>query len=141
MKESNKKTFINFILLKCYQFLSKEDKVTKRTYLYDFDQFTQEIKPGDVLLVESHTRMGNIIRLISESTWTHAALYIGRLEEITDPSLREIVQKNSPNLTSDQLIIESVLGEGTRISCVDEYKNDHIRILRPSLLLPEDKEK
>ncbi|MCW8397188.1 YiiX/YebB-like N1pC/P60 family cysteine hydrolase [Legionella sp. PATHC038] len=141
MKESDKKTFINFILLKFYQFLSKEDNVTKRTYLYDFAQFTQEIKPGDVLLVESHTRMGNIIRLISESTWTHAALYIGRLEEITNPSLREIVQKNSPNLTSDQLIIESVLGEGTRISCVDEYKNDHIRILRPSLLLPEDKEK
>ena len=141
MKESHKNTLANFILAKFYRFLSKEDNVSKRTYLYDFEQMTQEIKPGDVLLVESHTRMGNIIRLISESTWTHAALYIGRLQEISDPSLREVVQKQVQNLTSKQLIIESVLGEGTRITGVDESKNDHIRILRPSALLPEDKEK
>ncbi|KTD00587.1 YiiX/YebB-like N1pC/P60 family cysteine hydrolase [Fluoribacter gormanii] len=141
MKEPKKNAFINVIILKFYLFLSKEDKVTKRTYLYDFEQLTQEIRPGDVLLVESHTRMGNIIRLISESTWTHAALYIGRLEDIANPSLREAVQKQTKNLDSKQLIIESMLGEGTRISSVDEYKNEHIRILRPSALLPEDREK
>lgn len=141
MKERKKNAFINFILLKFYRFLSKEDKVIKRTYLYDFEQMTQEIQPGDVLLVESHTRMGNIIRLISESTWTQAALYIGRLEDITNPSLREVVQKQTQNFTSTQFIIESILGEGTQISGVDEYKNDHIRILRPSSLLPEDREK
>ncbi|KTC91615.1 YiiX/YebB-like N1pC/P60 family cysteine hydrolase [Fluoribacter dumoffii] len=141
MRERSKKTFANFILLKFYQFLAKEDNVAKRAYLYDFKQMTHEIKPGDVLLVESHTRMGNIIRLISESTWTHAALYIGRFEEITDPSLRDLIQQNNTYLPSDQLIIESMLGEGTRVSTVDEYQNDHIRILRPSALLAEDKEK
>ncbi|WP_115707551.1 YiiX/YebB-like N1pC/P60 family cysteine hydrolase [Legionella sainthelensi] len=140
MNAQNKNTFINKILLKFYRFLSKEDRVAKRTYLYNFGQMTQEIKPGDVLLVESHTRIGNIIRLISESTWTHAALYIGRIDDITAPDLHELVQKHAKNLSSDQLIIESILGEGTRVSCVDEYKNEHIRILRPSLLLPEDRE-
>lgn len=94
MNAQNKNTFINKILLKFYRFLSKEDRVAKRTYLYNFGQMTQEIKPGDVLLVESHTRIGNIIRLISESTWTHAALYIGRIDDITTPDLHELVQKH-----------------------------------------------
>ncbi|MGL5741160.1 MAG: hypothetical protein ACRCXC_00700 [Legionella sp.] len=97
MNKHHRNALINFILLKFYRFLAKEDKVCKRTYLYDFEQLTQEISPCDVLLVESHTRIGNIIRLISESTLTHAALYIGRLQDITDPKLQELVEKYAPN--------------------------------------------
>ena len=139
--KKRKNSLINFILLKFYHFLSKEDNVTKRAYLYDFNQLTQEIKPGDVLLVESHTRIGNIIRLISESTWTHSALYIGRPQDIEDQKLCKLALKYAKKLGSDQLIIESMLGEGTKVSCVDAYKNDHIRILRPSALLPDDRQR
>jgi hypothetical protein len=141
MEQNTKNRFLSFILLKFYDFLSKEDSLPKRTYLYDYDKMIQHIKPGDVLLVESHTRIGNIIRLISESTWTHSALYIGRIDDIKEPDLRSLVSKNTNQLSSDQLIIESILGKGTIVSSVASYKNYHIRIIRPSMILSEDIDK
>ena len=32
-------------------------------------------------------------RLISKSTWTHSALYIGRPQDIAEPALREVVPR------------------------------------------------
>jgi hypothetical protein len=138
MKNSSKISLSDFILLKFYNYLSMVDSVPKRTYLYDFDQMTKEIKPADVLLVEGHTRIGNLIKLISESTWTHAAIYIGKPGDIEDKTLSEKVLEQSKALSSDQLIIESILGKGTVVSSIDSYKDEHIRILRPVGLLPED---
>ena len=46
---------------------------------YDFNRLKYEIRPGDVLLIEGRSRISNIIRTITQSPWTHAALYIGRL--------------------------------------------------------------
>lgn len=137
MQEQRQHRFLSYILSKFNNFLSKEDKLPKHTYLYDYDKMIQEIKPGDLLLVESHTRLGNIIRLISESTWTHSALYIGKAEDIKDPNLRSILSKHTTQ-PSDHLVIESILGKGTIVSSVSSYKNYHIRILRPSMILPED---
>ena len=138
MKEQTKNRFFQSILLKFYHFLSKEDALPKRTYLYDFNRMIEELKPCDVLLVESHTRIGNIIRLISESNWTHAALYIGRAADISDPELRKRLSQYSNHAPSEQLIIESILGKGTIVSTLASYRNEHLRVLRPSSLLPED---
>jgi hypothetical protein len=35
------------------------------------------LRPGDVLLVEGNTRLSSIIKYLTQSTWSHAALYIG----------------------------------------------------------------
>src|SRR5262250_2080958 len=35
------------------------------------------LEPGDVLLVEGNTRMSAAIKYLTQSTWSHAALYIG----------------------------------------------------------------
>jgi hypothetical protein len=141
MQKQTKKPLLDFLTRKASKFLSKTDNLPRRTYLYDFNQMAKEVKPCDVLLIESHTRIGNIVRLISESPWTHAALYIGRLSDIQDETLREIVSKHAKDLSSDQLLIESIIDKGTIISPLDKYKNEHIRILRPSTLLPEDAQK
>lgn len=141
MEKQSKELLINRILLRFYYFLSKSDKLPKRTYLTDFNRMAKEIKPADVLLLESHTHFGNIVRLITESTWTHAALYIGRPQDIEDQKSREIVLNYTKQFSSDQLLIESTVGYGTIISPLDKYKNEHIRIVRPSSLLPEDTQK
>ena len=33
--------------------------------------------PGDVLLIEGNTRLSVIIQYLTQSTWSHAALYVG----------------------------------------------------------------
>ena len=35
------------------------------------------LQPGDVLLVEGNTRVSVAIKYLTQSTWSHAALYVG----------------------------------------------------------------
>jgi len=57
----------------------------------DFDRLGFEMRPCDVLLVEGRSRVSDVIKTITQSQWTHAALYIGRLHDIEDETTREHV--------------------------------------------------
>jgi hypothetical protein len=35
------------------------------------------LRPGDVLLVEGKSRISGSIKYLSQSTWSHSALYVG----------------------------------------------------------------
>ena len=109
-----------------------------RSYLCDFDRIRHEVRLGDVLLIEGRNRVSHIISQVTHSPWTHAALYIGRLYDITDPALRVQVKKNYKGPIDSQMVIESILGSGTIISPLSKYKDDHVRICRPLGLTHED---
>lgn len=99
--------------------------------LCDFKRLSEELQPGDVVLVEGRTRVSGIIKLITQSAWTHAALYIGRLHDIEDRTLRNLAVQHYQRDHSEQLLLEAVIGQGTRISPLSRYANDHLRICRP----------
>ena len=109
--------------------------------LSDFDRLRYEIRPGDVILVEGRTPVSEIIKTITLSNWTHSAIYIGRLHNIDDPALREYIQKFYTGQPDDQLIIESQLGEGTIVNNIRRYKDDHLRICRPTSITRTDAQK
>ncbi len=123
---------------KIANYYSTESKDRKRAHLCDFDRISHEIIPGDVLLVEGTNRISRYIKAITLSPWTHAALYIGRLHSIEDPKMREIVRKYYHGSAGQQLIVDTVVGQGTRIRPVSTYKRDHIRICRPTGLSHSD---
>lgn len=106
----------------------------------DFNRLKYEIRPGDVLLIEGRSRVSKVIRTITQSPWTHAALYIGRLHDIEDPHLRKTVAINLKKRENVRLIIEGVLGQGTNACPLSFYRNHHIRICRPIGLTPNDAE-
>lgn len=103
----------------------------KRGYLSDFDHVCQEIRHADVILIEGRSRASLIIKHVTQSPWSHAALYIGRIDDIKDLTFRRIVERHSKYPANTQLLIESEIGLGTMISSMDRYRYDHIRILRP----------
>ncbi len=41
------------------------------------------LQPGDVLLVEGQTRVSVAIKYLTQSTWSHAALYAGQATGLT----------------------------------------------------------
>src|SRR5215510_7731907 len=41
------------------------------------DLLAPTLRPGDVLLVEGNTRVSAAIKYLTQSTWSHAALYVG----------------------------------------------------------------
>ncbi len=108
--------------------------------LTDFDRLCEELHQGDVLLVEGRTRVSHVIKSITNSPWTHSVLYIGRLDEIRDESLQEKVSEYHQGESHEQLIIESMLGEGTIIKPVTKYENEHLRICRPKGLSRSDRQ-
>lgn len=107
----------------------------------DFDRLSYEIRPCDVLLVEGRSRVSDVIKTITQSAWTHSALYIGRLVDIEDPTLREHIHWLYDGDPTDQLIIEPLLGEGTIVSPLKRYAKDHLRICRPQGLSRQDAQK
>ncbi len=105
---------------------------------FDFKQLCYEIRPGDVVLVEGRSRIAEVIKLITQSPWTHSALYIGHLYDIKDPQLRQKVLSYYNGDTEASLIIEALLGEGTVVHSINKYRHDHLRICRPSNITPKD---
>lgn len=106
--------------------------------LSDFQRLRHEIKPCDVVLVEGHSRVAHVIRTITQSRWSHAALYIGRLHDVEDPLTRQKIKAVYDGQPDTQLIIESQLGLGTVIRPLHIYENRHLRICRPRELAYAD---
>lgn len=105
---------------------------------FDFTRLKYEIRPGDVLLIEGRSRISSIIRTITQSSWTHAALYIGRPSDFdSDSEARRMI--NLANISNnEQLIIEGLLNQGTIIGPLSTYQNHHMRICRPIGITPQD---
>src|SRR3981081_1668693 len=46
------------------------------------------IEPGDVMLVEGNNRVSGIIKYLTQSTWSHGALYVGPVDGANVPDGR-----------------------------------------------------
>lgn len=118
-----------------------KDTQRKNSPLCDFERIRHEIKPCDVLLVEGRSRVSEVIKKTTQSPWSHAMLYIGRLHDIEDNRLRQTVSESYDGSPDEQLIIESELGIGTVVHPLSRYEEDHIRICRPNGLSYGDSQK
>jgi len=118
--------------------LTREPPTGNAISLYDYDRLRYEIKPGDVLLVEGRSRVSKVIRYITQSPWSHSALYIGKFHDIEDRELKKIVRQHLPKRENIRLVIESVLGRGTVVMPLSHYRGTHLRLCRPTGLSEED---
>lgn len=127
----------NWITRQVSNWLTHETQPARNS-LSDFQRLKEEIIPCDVLLIEGRSRVSRVIKGITSSSWTHSALYIGRLNDIQDPLIRTRIEMHYPGNADEQLIIEALLGEGTVVKPLRKYAQDHIRICRPKGLVSED---
>ncbi len=99
--------------------------------LCDFEKLRFELRPSDVILVEGRSRVSEVIKLITQSSWTHSMLYLGRLADIDDPQIRLKIRQSYSGDPSEQLLIEALIGQGTIVVPLSRYRDDHLRICRP----------
>lgn len=84
----------------------------------DYESLYGTLMPGDVLLVEGSQRVSNAIKYLTQSTWSHAAMFVGNaLPEPADGSER-------PRL------IEVNLGDGCIAVPLTKYDTYNTRICR-----------
>jgi len=114
------------------------DRELPSTPFCDFERTRFEIRPCDILLVEGRSRISDVIKTITLSRWTHAALSIGRLNDIEDLEIRDVVRQYYPGNPDDHLLIEALIESGTVISPLTKYQYHNLRICRPRDLAPQD---
>lgn len=85
----------------------------------DPEQLRAVLRPGDVLLVEGNTRLSTAIKYLTQSTWSHAALYVGVISGVAgeDPEPR--------------VLIEADIVKGVWAVPLSAYSGMHTRICRP----------
>ena len=87
----------------------------------------QSLQPGDVLLVEGNNHVSGVIKYLTQSTWSHAALYVGRVGDRATVDGEPLV------------LVEANLGEGVVAAPLSKYHRFHTRICRPIGLSEDDR--
>lgn len=106
----------------------------------DLAQALTELRASDVVLVEGRSRVAGMIKTITQTSWTHAALYVGRICDQDHPHIKKLLRQHYTGAETDHLLVEAELGSGTIITPIDKYFDFHVRICRPKGLTPDDTE-
>lgn len=85
------------------------------------------LQPGDVLLVEGNQRISSAIKYLTQSTWSHAAYYVGR-----EAGLRD-------KYGHPAALVEADLTDGVIAASLTKYLGYNTRICRPELITEADR--
>src|SRR6202158_1894286 len=77
------------------------------------------IEQGDVLLVEGNNRVSGIIKYLTQSTWSHAALFVGPIGGAAERH------------GQTRLLVEANIGEAVVSAPLSKYFPSHRRLCRP----------
>jgi len=78
------------------------------------------LRAGDVLLIDGNTRIAGAIKYLTQSSWSHAALYIGLAKAPPGEGEEEV-----------KVLLEADVLEGIRLVPLRAYSRNHTRICRP----------
>ena len=98
----------------------------------DLPLLRRHIRKGDVLLVEGHQRVSAIIKYLTHSSWSHAALYVGDELVQRGGPLRELAVEHFGD-EAESLVVEA-LTDGVVASPLSKYADHNVRICRPHRL-------
>lgn len=115
----------------------------------DPETLSRILQPGDVLLVEGNQKISTAIKYLTQSTWSHAALYIGDALYNGGQNHKPMSGKKEgepvttaidPKFPDGPLcLIEVELGLGCVAVPLSKYATYNTRICRPINLTPEDR--
>ena len=117
--------------------LTRQRRYYRRFVYNDAVKLKATIAPGDVLLVDGDQRVSQAVKYLTQSSWSHSALYIGDALLRRDPETRARTQRRFGR-ESRFLVLEALVAEGVVVSPLMKYIDFNIRICRPMRLRQED---
>lgn len=117
-------------------YLTTEVNLQTRRVRWEPALLKGQLRPGDVVLVEGHARISQVIMYLTQSSWSHAALYVGdALLRWGGPAAEAALRRFGSEAA--HLLVESDLREGVICVPLDKYEAHNLRVCRPRGLAPE----
>lgn len=117
---------LNAIGRRIARFLSAPREGGPRIATSSREKLAATLRPGDVLLVEGSSLFAGAIKYLTQSTWSHSALYIGN-------ALGCAARGEEP-----RVFVEADINAGVRAVPLSSFWNLHYRICRPVGLSPAE---
>jgi len=108
------------------QYINKPIRNYQPFAISDPERLAASLKPCDVLLVEGDRRVSTAIKYLTQSTWSHAAMFVGSMLGKGDDYM------------SSPLLIEADIRQGVISVPLSKYAGFNTRICRAVNLAPED---
>jgi len=103
----------------------------------DLDNLRRYVRKGDVVLVDGDQRISQVIKYLTQSSWSHVALYVG--DEILKrfPSRRdELLAAHGDD--ASHMVVEALVESGVTSNPLVKYGSMNLRVCRPHGLRRDD---
>ena len=102
----------------------------------ELSELTRHLQLGDVILVDGDQRVSEVIKYLTQSSWSHVALYVGDEIGRRFPARRaDLVARHGTDV--EHVIVEALM-EGVVASPLSKYASFNLRVCRPMGLRRED---
>lgn len=117
--------------------LVKEHRGYRQRSPNDIEALRAVLRPGDVILVEGSQRISEVIKYLTQSSWSHAALYVGDAVAKRGGQLARDAREQFGE-EADCLLVEATVEHGVAPAPLSKYVDHNLRICRPVRLRPGD---
>ena len=122
------------------RYLTAELPGYQRRIPNDLARLHAHMAPCDVVLVEGKSRISQVIMYLTQSSWSHAAMYIGdALLRWGGPQAEAALDRWGADAA--HLLIESDMRDGVIVVPLSKYEQHNLRVCRPQDLRGEDRER
>ena len=111
----------------------------ERRVANDLVNLKRYVRKGDVILVDGDQRVSLVIKYLTQSSWSHIAIYVG------DEPIRRAPERRAElealfGQDAEHLLVEAEM-DGVVLSPLSKYLHNNIRVCRPYALRNEDRER
>src|SRR5260370_16686645 len=95
----------------------------------DIAALKRHIRKGDVILVEGNERISECIKYVTQSSWSHSALYVGDEQIRRNPELKAPLVAQFGE-EANFLVVEAIVEAGVVLSPLSKYRDLNMRVCR-----------
>lgn len=110
-------------------YLAKPQHAHSTSVPTDVAALAASLQAADVLLVEGHSKISAAVKYLTQSTWSHAALYVGDALGLCNAAGETLC------------VVEADIVHGVRAVALSQFAGLHCRICRPVSLVPAECDK
>ncbi|MGH7932513.1 MAG: YiiX/YebB-like N1pC/P60 family cysteine hydrolase [Candidatus Binataceae bacterium] len=132
---------LNYVLRKVTDFavglLTKPLARYQLNFPNDMAMLKKHLRVGDVLLVEGNERVSECIKYLTQSSWSHSALYVGDEPLRFKPEWKkQLVDQYGEE--ANYMVVEALVERGVVLTPLSKYRDFNIRLCHPFNLTAAD---